>query len=145
MFKCYECDEVFAEPKVYREKMGEYWGMPAYDTFTCCPHCDGSFDFAVRCRECGEFFFDEDLTDGRCEHCIEEILYQHRFDVKACYDILKDETESIELNPALTMLLNRDEIEQILLNALMEADADCLPIIEEYEDWILENNGGDDE
>lgn len=44
MYKCNDCGAIFDEPKEVQECMGEFWGAPAYDTFTYCPHC-GSDDF----------------------------------------------------------------------------------------------------
>lgn len=39
MFQCNECESLFYEPDTYRECMGEFWGMPAYEEFGCCPVC----------------------------------------------------------------------------------------------------------
>lgn len=39
MYKCYTCRTVFDEPATYTENVGEYWGMPAYETFSMCPRC----------------------------------------------------------------------------------------------------------
>ena len=39
MFKCNDCGNRFYEPDTYRECIGEFWGMPAYETFSCCPVC----------------------------------------------------------------------------------------------------------
>lgn len=44
MLKCNECGNIFDEPKMYRECVGEAWGQPAYQEFSYCPFCD-SEDF----------------------------------------------------------------------------------------------------
>lgn len=44
MFKCNECGEIFEDPEQRQEYMGEFWGMPAYETFSYCPNC-GSEEF----------------------------------------------------------------------------------------------------
>lgn len=44
MFKCNDCENSFEELHTYRECMGEFWGMPAYEEFSCCPFC-GSDDY----------------------------------------------------------------------------------------------------
>lgn len=48
MYRCTHCKHLFEEPEVrsYTECVGEFWGTPAYDTFTDehCPDC-GSDDF----------------------------------------------------------------------------------------------------
>ena len=38
-YKCLNCNETFDEPDSRQEYMGEFWGMPAYDTIYICPHC----------------------------------------------------------------------------------------------------------
>lgn len=44
MLICKECGKIFDAPKTYEECMGEFWGFPAYETFSICPFCD-SEDF----------------------------------------------------------------------------------------------------
>ena len=39
MFRCNYCESEFLEPDTYKEYMGEFWGMPAYEEFGCCPVC----------------------------------------------------------------------------------------------------------
>lgn len=39
MFRCNDCENEFFEPDTYKELIGEFWGMPAYETFGCCPVC----------------------------------------------------------------------------------------------------------
>lgn len=39
MYKCNDCGEIFYEPAEYQENVGEFWGAPAYQTFTECPFC----------------------------------------------------------------------------------------------------------
>ncbi len=39
MFECCDCGALFSEPATNREYMGEFWGVPAYEDFPCCPHC----------------------------------------------------------------------------------------------------------
>ena len=139
MFKCYDCGATFDEPKTYREQMGEHFGVPAYDTFACCPHCNGSFDEAVQCEKCEEYFFADELNDGICDECLEEAKNEYRYNVKVCYDVLKDETMQIEINPVLAMLLKKSEIEDELLKMLLECSSiDCSSVIKQYEDWFIE-------
>lgn len=38
-FMCYDCKEVFDEPKKVQESRGEFWGMPAFETMYYCPCC----------------------------------------------------------------------------------------------------------
>ena len=139
MFKCYECGSTFSEPRNTRELVGEHFGFPAYESFSCCPKCSGSFDEATQCKICGEWFFEDELDDGICEECLEEKKDEYRYNVKACFEVLKDETMQIEINPVLAMLLKRSEIEEELLKMLLECSSvDCSSVIKEYEDWFIE-------
>ena len=38
-FKCYKCGETFDEPATRSERIGEFWGTPAYMDFNICPYC----------------------------------------------------------------------------------------------------------
>lgn len=38
-FSCDYCGATFDEPVTIRECIGEYWGVPAYETYTACPCC----------------------------------------------------------------------------------------------------------
>lgn len=139
MFKCYDCEATFSEPRNYTEKMGECFGFPAYESFSCCPECGGSFDEAKQCKICGEWFFEDELDDGICEECLAENEAEYRYNVKACFDVLKNETMQIEINPVLAMLLKKSEIEEELLKMLLECSSvDCSSVIKEYEDWFIE-------
>lgn len=45
MFRCNYCGKFFDEPDSYKECMGEFWGAPAYEEFSCCPYCkDTNFE-----------------------------------------------------------------------------------------------------
>ena len=61
MFKCYCCNTTFLEPKIYYEH--HPYGMRV------CPHCGENFEEATQCKECGEWFFKDELTDDICEDC----------------------------------------------------------------------------
>lgn len=38
-YKCCNCNTEFDYPDTRQEYMGEFWGMPAYDTINICPNC----------------------------------------------------------------------------------------------------------
>lgn len=40
MYRCNDCGCEFEEPKEIKENMGEFWGMPAYETWYVCPNCN---------------------------------------------------------------------------------------------------------
>ena len=38
-YKCNDCGFEFDEAESYEERVGEFWGQPAYETFYICPRC----------------------------------------------------------------------------------------------------------
>lgn len=138
MFKCYDCEATFSEPRIYTEKMGEHFGVPVYASFSCCPECGGNFDEATQCKICGEWFFEDELDDGICEMCIDEGKEEYHNNPKACLEILKDEKRKIEINPVLAMVLKPSVIESVLTEYVLNNSIDCKDVVEEYEDWFIE-------
>ena len=76
MYKCIECDTVFEEGEeaVWRESRGEYWGVPCFEEETGCPKCKGDYAEAVRCKRCEKWCFEDELNDGLCECCYDELF-----------------------------------------------------------------------
>lgn len=74
MYKCTECETVFEEPKTWKESRGEFWGIPCSETMCGCPECGEHFEEAIKCKRCGEWFFEEELNDGLCECCYDELF-----------------------------------------------------------------------
>ena len=72
MFKCCDCERTFEEPKIVGElrPYGERW---VTENFAACPYCGGSFENAYICKNCEEYFFENELTDHCCETCFEEL------------------------------------------------------------------------
>lgn len=65
MYRCADCGEIFDEPEYVQECIGEFWGMPAFETWCRCPYCDSD---AV-----DEYYEDEDEDDD--EEIDEEAEY----------------------------------------------------------------------
>ena len=42
-YQCCDCGQFFDEPAFWEESRGEWWGMPAYETVSGCPHCGGDY------------------------------------------------------------------------------------------------------
>ena len=74
MYKCIECGAIFEEPKTWEEYRGEYWGCPCSETMSGCPECRGDYEEAVECTRCGEWCFEDELDDGLCEVCQDELF-----------------------------------------------------------------------
>jgi predicted amidophosphoribosyltransferase len=71
MYKCSSCGEIFEEPEIVSEKVGEIGCQSAYQDYEVCPNCgeDGYFEEIHQCEMCGEY---ADLEDGFCEDCIDK-------------------------------------------------------------------------
>lgn len=69
MYVCNDCGAEFESPKLDRERLGEYWGQPAWETWGSCPGC-GSDDIEMEetCPMCKEEF----IPNGKryCDTCI---------------------------------------------------------------------------
>lgn len=78
MYKCTECGTLFEEGEeaVWQESRGEFWGMPCSETMRGCPECRGDYEKAFKCQKCEGWCFEDELVDGLCQECQEEILYR---------------------------------------------------------------------
>ena len=74
MYKCIECEAIFEDPETWEEDRGEYWGVPCTETVSGCPKCRGGFEEAVECKRCGNVHFADELDDGLCECCYDELF-----------------------------------------------------------------------
>lgn len=76
MYKCCECGAIFEEGEeaVWEEDRGECFGFPCSETMSGCPECQGGYEEVFECKECGEWFFEDELNEnGLCESCLEEM------------------------------------------------------------------------
>ena len=78
-YYCTQCGRVFDEPEFYEECVGEFWGAPAYQSFSECPYCGGGFEEAESCGWCGGDFNPEEMIyfpasgyDWICKECFEK-------------------------------------------------------------------------
>ena len=74
MYKCVECEAVFEDPEKWEEDRGEFWGVHCTETVCGCPKCRGGFEEASECKRCGEWFFADELDDGYCKCCYDELF-----------------------------------------------------------------------
>ena len=63
MFVCLECGEMFEEPLILYDNLGEFWGAPAQDCKS------DQIDEADKCDICGEYI----QAGYICEDCAEDI------------------------------------------------------------------------
>ena len=140
-YKCLDCGNIFDEGEEARwtENMGEYWGTPCLERMTGCPLCRGDYEETTPCEICGSQHLKEELTSGVCEECMEE----YRYDIKTCYEIGKNDIDSVELNIFFTTLFDKEEIEDILFTALLKEEeihkkVDCQDFINRDKSWFAE-------
>lgn len=72
MFICTDCGCVFDEPATYGESH-PYGEGYAVETLACCPNCGEGFEEAVQCKYCGEYFSKDDLNNGICDECLDDL------------------------------------------------------------------------
>lgn len=139
-YKCLECGHIFEEgEEAHYFENGEYWGVPYSQKISCCPLCNGEYDETVPCEICGSAHLKEELTSGVCEECIEE----YRYNIQTCYEIGKNQDGKIYINSFLANIFDKDEIEGILLNALIKNEEinlkiDCKNFIDFDKCWFAE-------
>ena len=73
MYICHECGKTFEEPKKVVETHG--LDSPPYEKWLVCPHCKSAdFGEAQECERCGRLC--EELTEGLCNVCYEDMYYE---------------------------------------------------------------------
>ena len=74
MYICTQCKNIFeeGEAKVIHENQGECFGLPAIESFTVCPICEGEYEESVKCSICEEYHLEEDLTNDICDECLDK-------------------------------------------------------------------------
>jgi hypothetical protein len=139
-YKCLECGHIFEEGEEghYYEN-GEYWGALYSQKKSCCPLCKGDYEETVPCEICGSEHLKDELISGVCEECIEN----YRYDIKTCYAIGKNDEENIKLNVFFASIFDKEEIEDILLTALLKEEkifkkVDCKKFIDKNKEWFAE-------
>lgn len=75
MLICLECGKTFEEDEIkhWKEDRGEFWGFPSYENMSGCPHCQGDYEEAYECENCGKYFTLDELDENYlCEDCRED-------------------------------------------------------------------------
>lgn len=91
-YYCQSCQKLIDDDdlKTVCERVGEYMGQDAYETYSVCPHC-GSIEIeeAERCEKCGEYVAPEELIGGVCLDCFKSLVTPEN--VRAYLDGLEDD------------------------------------------------------
>ena len=142
MYKCLDCGHIFeeGEQQTWRENRGEFCGSSCSEEMEGCPLCCGEYEKTVHCISCGGNFLEEELRNGVCESCIEEIKNQYRYNPQKCYELSKDETSKVEINYFLSCMFTEKQIEEILLLNIRKASAlipiDCSAFMDADKSWF---------
>lgn len=138
-YKCLDCGHIFEEGEqaVWYETHG--LDTPPYEKWSGCPLCKGSYEKTIQCDICGSEHLKEELSGGVCEECIES----YRYDINICYEIGKKDDSAIKLNSFLATMFDKDEIEEILFEALLKDQeinkkVDCQKYIDSDKNWFGE-------
>ena len=116
---CKACGEVINEAEIVskREEVAEGY----YENYGVCPHCESDALYeAEQCERCGEWFPIDDMVEGYCQDCAEEILHSYDYDAEGIYKVTKGETEHVDINSFLASVFSDVEIEDILLDKAIE-------------------------
>ena len=70
-YRCHECDRRFEDPDIITESHGFNDGIA--EEHGVCPYCKGYFEEMHKCRICGEYFTDDELTNDVCDECIQSV------------------------------------------------------------------------
>ena len=79
MYKCENCGHLFEEGEqaVWEERHG--LDTPPYEKFSGCPICKSGYEEVHQCKECGEWYTEDELYDGWCEKCLRETITYDTF------------------------------------------------------------------
>lgn len=133
-YKCKNCGEIMRGEDI--QEIKESLGMNRYgehgeESYCICPKCGiDQFDELGLCVICGNHTDGE--YDGMCEQCIS----QYENDIKKCFEVGKNSTETFELNCFLASMFSVNEIEAILFDALNRERMTCRRFIEEDPSWF---------
>ena len=146
-YKCNDCGHIFEDGEFFidRQYVGECWGTPAYRDFRLCPSCRGeNWEEAGHCAKCFGIFLDDELTEGLCSECLNEITMEYKYDIAKCYDLSQKtgEKQQVNIDPFLADMFSAEQINEILYRELAIASSvkpvDCTPFIESDKYWFYE-------
>lgn len=129
MLKCNYCGCVIEDDELgtHEEDRGEFWGSPCSETVCDDCSCGGDFEEATRCKECDEWFTDDELINGYCKECLEEeMTYENAIKCGS------ENEESVAINGFIASCFDSSEIEEILLKTLNETKELIPSKIDEY-------------
>lgn len=142
MFKCHNCHFDFDEPEIsgQHHPYGEGY---AFESYSVCPRCGGSFSEAFACKDCGDYFFSEELHNSYCIDC----LTDNFSDTDDLFEFAKNITTDNNINEFVLYIFKSIEKTNDVLKLLLKSIDVLNPkmledkknkFIEEYADDIAE-------
>lgn len=137
---CLDCGHIFEEGEqiTFQENIVEYFGVPCSKKISGCPKCGGEYEESKPCDICGSEHLEEDLNGGLCDECIDK----YKNDIEMCFNVGKNDDDSVELNCFLASMFEKNEIEEILFEELKKRNkyvtVDCEKFINSDRSWFAE-------
>lgn len=125
MYKCYNCKTTFEEPKITNFEGAKY---------AFCPHCNGDFDEAEICKECGNCFFKEDMAGDFCKECLKGFSK----DYKKIKLVAENDLSDFKLPRLFKIIFSNEELKNILYRFIEDNHIDCSGYINEDIDFFGE-------
>lgn len=73
-FYCFDCGDIFDEDESLVSYERPNSDVPGYISFCCCPSCKSTdMGEACECDCCGEYFNQDDIHNGLCPGCEQEL------------------------------------------------------------------------
>lgn len=133
MLQCEKCGKIFdAEDLESEKRFFSYYGETRlYENVSVCPYCGcGNHHEVVKCEWCGEYYDKREEGGCLCDECLSKAT------AKDCFEICKDDKWSVSLNQFIADMFSPQEIEHILLDALVKSNADISRFIKGNIDWF---------
>ena len=144
MYKCCSCGHLFEEGEqaVWEERHG--LDTPPYEKWSGCPICRDGYEEVNQCKKCGSWHTEDELTNGLCDECLNDIAMEYKYDIAKCYALSKKsgETHQVEVDSFLADMFTPEQINDVLYRELVIASAikpvDCTTFIDADRDWFNE-------
>lgn len=129
MYECVRCGRRFEEFNVSTDEFG--WKNAE------CPYCKGEIEDLYECKVCGEYHTDDALYGGVCGECIEK-----HTNLDNCIEFGNKDRKKVEINGFILSLLTEEQINDILVRAIRDANTiipiDCSEYVANDLDWYGE-------
>lgn len=124
MYKCLNCRRTFEEPETAKEFV-PYGNADVSYNVGVCPYCERSdYEEAYPCKDCGEYFTENELNCFYCDDCIKENWDK----VGDLFDFAQKDTADGEINKFVLFLFDNVEninfVMKLLLNFMSTFDYD---------------------